>query len=507
MVAIPRHALRLARDMRILANTVDSLYMSFDIEVSEDIFMRCLSEQMRARQLRDERRAVYCSEWLNAEVSPSGANGYPLLMQTRDWAIRLERENPTRPPIYVEMRSYILHTHSGGVIGALEDTCTYIRRVLLADQSEVAEHTITLQQARMSRLDLHLDWQGGWHPTLAEGEVRQFLKPGKAKWQPHLQGNDCTGYDFGKNRVVARIYNKSAEMRDHANDWYQAYLHERNPETFNPDEDVWRIEFEMKREGTQGFSLEATPEESDTDAEIAAEIAGEDLPTVGTVKKALHHAPTMWGYLTEHWLRLTLPTATKNRARWPIHPAWGVLQHGFHPIEGAEQLDEGKLKLVRSRQFSGYSRGMKRMALGIVSTAELMLDTDPELLYPGFLAYMQRIAVLAAEKQRERLARLEAMGIAPTPSHLRTLRYNEYVQHLTQMGLGVFASAGVIGEELPPFEQVGDVLEYLCDDLEEVAQKKGGMPQLMHDKRSKIYKVAVPKDAFKRKHCEEETAS
>jgi hypothetical protein len=92
-------------DMRILAATADTAYMSFDVEVSEDMFMRLLSEQMRARQVRDERRATYCSEWLNAEVSPTGAHGYPILIQTRDWAIRLERENPTRPPLYVEMRS------------------------------------------------------------------------------------------------------------------------------------------------------------------------------------------------------------------------------------------------------------------------------------------------------------------------------------------------------------------------------------------------------------------
>lgn len=95
--------------------------------------------------------------------------------------------------------------------------------------------------------------------------------------------------------------------------------------------------------------------------------------------------------------------------------------------------------------------------------------------------------------------RLQKKGIPPTPRHLRAQRFNEYVQHLTKMGLGVFASEGVIGEEILPFQQVGDVLEYLCDDLEAIAQEKGGMPQVLYDKRSKIFKQAIPKSAFKRK--------
>src|SRR5215469_2971473 len=114
---------RQAESMRILANTVDTLYMSFDIEVSEDVYTRLLREQMIARQEQEQRHAVYCSEWLNAEVSPHGANKYPLLIQTRNWAMRLERDNPTHPPHLCRDALVHLHTHAGGVVGALEETC------------------------------------------------------------------------------------------------------------------------------------------------------------------------------------------------------------------------------------------------------------------------------------------------------------------------------------------------------------------------------------------------
>jgi hypothetical protein len=49
---------------------------------------------------------------------------------------------------------------------------------------------------------------------------------------------------------------------------------------------------------------------------------------------------------------------------------------------------------------------------------------------------------------------------------------------------------------LPPFEQVADLMEYLCDDLEEIAKRKGGIGQLMFDKWCKLYKVLPPKQVF-----------
>ena len=42
--------------------------------------------------------------------------------------IKLLKGVPNRPPIYVEMRAYGLHTHEGGAIGACEAACGFIRR-------------------------------------------------------------------------------------------------------------------------------------------------------------------------------------------------------------------------------------------------------------------------------------------------------------------------------------------------------------------------------------------
>ena len=71
----------------------------------------------------------------------------------------------------------------------------------------------------------------------------------------------------------------------------------------------------------------------------------------------------------------------------------------------------------------------------------------------------------------------------------RRLKYYEHVDHLAKMALGVFTSVGVTKGALPPFTHVGDLLEYLCDDLEAIAQEKGGIGQMLYDKWCKVYKV------------------
>jgi hypothetical protein len=72
--------------------------------------------------------------------------------------------------------------------------------------------------------------------------------------------------------VQARIYNKTVETREKANDAYAAVLSARHGDTFDPSLDVWRLEFQLRREGVKGFRLYAPPEVDDNEAEIEAEL-------------------------------------------------------------------------------------------------------------------------------------------------------------------------------------------------------------------------------------------
>lgn len=252
----------------------DTIELSFtDVEVSEAMWDRLEQERQIAKLLMKERRYIHVPEWLNAQIHPTGARGgYRFLLETPTFAVKLLRGVPNRPPIYVELRAYGLHTHESGELAAVEEACRFIRETLLADQDQQwAAQAITADTARCSRLDLYIDWQGGWRPDFAHGgDERHFIKRVHADVDRHSVNGQVTGFDVGKGAVRARIYNKSVEMRKSQQEWYPELLAARNGGRFDPALDLWRLEFQLRREGVKGFRLYAKPEMSDPDEVIDA---------------------------------------------------------------------------------------------------------------------------------------------------------------------------------------------------------------------------------------------
>lgn len=67
------------------------------------------------------------------------------------------------------------------------------------------------------------------------------------------------------------------------------------------------------------------------------------------------------------------------------------------------------------------------------------------------------------------------------------------------MALGVFTSAGVAHlrvQREADMANVGDLLLYSLDDLEDIAAAKGGIRQLLDEKWRKIYKANTPRGLF-----------
>jgi hypothetical protein len=482
-------------DFRILLYGFDTIYLSFDQEVTQDMYDRLVLEQLEARHVRKERNAAYCSEWLDALVYPSGANGFGVIIDKGGlWTIKVQKGNEHRPGVYLEMRSQALHVHPGGPWGACEDAVTWMRETLFADAEEYDRQKIVLTKEKLSRLDLHLDYQGGWHPTLEDGERRLFIKPARAGWEPHMSGDTCTGYSIGKRRIMARIYNKTQECVIRNNDAYFELLRQQAGEAFDPSQDVWRVEFELKREGVEGFCLIGPQEEQDEDEEILAEMEGEDLPTIGTLKKALRWAPDLWRYLTTRWLRLVAPNEDKNRARWPVHSVWQQIQAGFTQA-ASEPLTDEQCQLVREQRHTGRRRLINRLAAGISASAYLMLETDPTLAVREFTAQMERLARQMADYQAQK-----KVSKRKRLDQQRQVAYLRNVEQLAHMAGGTFAISGVLKQQLPTVADMPDLMLHIADELEQIAQYKGGVPQMLYDKWCKEYKVVPPLRLFQLCH-------
>src|SRR5262249_21306883 len=72
-----------------------------------------------------------------------------------------------RPGVFIEMRSHALHTHPDGAAGACEVALAWVRSHLYADQIVAAKDAISFSAAKISRADIHIDWQGGYAPALS----------------------------------------------------------------------------------------------------------------------------------------------------------------------------------------------------------------------------------------------------------------------------------------------------------------------------------------------------
>ncbi len=487
--------------IRVLLAGPDTLYFSCDVAISEAMRSQLDVEKAQARCAAMQRR-VHCPDWLGARVCPQGARGgYAFLIETEDFSVKLLGERiQHRPGVYIELRSHALHTHPDGPRGACEAALAWVRDTLFADQAEtLAPGALTCASAKLSRADIHIDWQGGYAPTLggAPEELRCFIRPGKTKWAFHGQGLHLTGYSFGKGNIQARVYNKTQETQEKANDAYSALLAARNGEAFDPQQDVWRLEFQLRREGVKGFKLYSPPQEGDDEAEIEAELAAEDLQHIGTLPRFFARMNDLFQYLTDHWLRLVEDNGSANRSRWPMHPTWWQLQDQFAAaVATTHPLDEDRRQLVRGARYSGRGRILRRLALGVVKSLEIEDASPTSAALRALHDWVGRIALAEAQRAAARCAyHQERFGRVPQWV-MRGMgeRWErvEALEHRVQMLLGIFAAKGVLPLEFKPAYSVGDLLTQHLEELEVEAERKGGVQEVLGTHFAKVYKVPLP---------------
>ncbi|MDG6778317.1 hypothetical protein QCB44_06340 [Thiomicrorhabdus sp. zzn3] len=125
-----------------------------------------------------------------------------------------------------------------------------------------------------------------------------------------LINGERSGFKFGKQGVVCRVYDKTREIKEQSN---KVYLYDLwKSQGWNGESTVWRVEFEFHTEVLKQIGLRS-------------------------IEPAIAKQKELWAAVTEHWLKLVIPNPKdSNRSRWPIHPAWSEIQQatsqGASPI-------------------------------------------------------------------------------------------------------------------------------------------------------------------------------
>jgi len=147
----------------------------------------------------------------------------------------------------------------------------------------------------VSRVDLYADAMG-WRLELAD--LERFVCRGRSRRgfvdreQAFATGRRLTGFMFGRDALVARLYDKTVEIAQRGVTWLRDLWGERDRE-----EPVWRLELQYRRPVLVEFGLR-------------------------TVDEVLAGVQDLWRYGAGEWLTLRTPTADPRPHRWPVDPVW-----------------------------------------------------------------------------------------------------------------------------------------------------------------------------------------
>jgi len=154
---------------------------------------------------------------------------------------------------------------------------------------------------------------------------------------------------------------------------------------------------------------------------------------------------------------------------------------------------------VRGARYRGKARVLRRLQVGVLSSLEVE-DASPT---SAALAELERWSSALLEKEA---ARAEARRARSLETEGRVPRWvergmgarlerAEQVRHRVQMLLGIFGAKGVLPLEFKPAHSLGELLTQHLDDLEQEADAKGGVAQLLRAHFARVYKVTLPRAA------------
>jgi hypothetical protein len=262
---------------------VDSLYLSYPGELLPQVNERLTVLKQRAQSAAplEQSQAQYPIGDHLFEVKSTAPRGFAFLLEDNAFRIQLSRSIKL-PAAYVKISSgYLAHVGPEKAAEALQG---------------LIEAMITPREApNVSRIDCFVDfvWSGGM-----EWDREAWVTRGNGI-DAYSEGGVFTGWVVGRGGIIsARLYYKLL----HATKIGSGYLLPLwEAGGWKPPEQVWRLEFQLRREVLVQHGLTK-------------------------LKAVLGNLNGLWSYATTEWLKLTIPNPDdQTRARWPIHPLWGYL--------------------------------------------------------------------------------------------------------------------------------------------------------------------------------------
>lgn len=270
---------------KLLRFGVDSLYLSYQGDLFPEVQDRLIELKQLAQHPEAYQQALaqYPIAGHIFEVKDKGSSVFPYVLEDGAFRIQLSRASKKLPMAYVKLSSRYLSSVTP------KEAEIHLRNVL----EELG--TLT-DSSHVSRIDLFADFVS--NEDMESWSRDAWVTRGK-NIAAYAVDEKFTGWAVGQGGIMSfRLYNKLLEIIESGR---TDLLPLWEASGRNPEEPVWRGEFQFRGEVLAQHGL-------------------------GNLDAALANLNGLWSYALTEWLRLTLPNQDdQTRSRWPIHPLWGYL--------------------------------------------------------------------------------------------------------------------------------------------------------------------------------------
>jgi hypothetical protein len=243
-------------------------------------------------------------------VLRTGSTRYKFILSNEDMQIRIfsdARSGLYFPELKITLRSQFLWRHGW------KDA---VRKI-----DEWIQSWANVTEVKISRIDIMVDIMGKL-PILSP-ELKEVVTRSKKKsefgYERYAEGKKPSGYRFGANELICRMYDKTLEILRSDKKWFENLWGEKG---WGKGEIVTRVEFQCRRKIIRQMQI----------------VTIEDLFRI---------APDLWRELTVEWLTIRIIQNDSHRTRWPISEFWQVVQNAvscFGQITGVNRVKQLRSK-------------------------------------------------------------------------------------------------------------------------------------------------------------------
>ncbi|MCR8963938.1 replication initiation factor [Brevibacillus halotolerans] len=276
---------------------------------------------------------------LTLTVHRTGIPFYAYKLTCNDFSICfMDKEMKGNSPIFVRLMSSFLWSY-----GYKQAYYNFLEWFLCFQPN--------LSGIRLSRSDICVDLD---EASFKQCDSKGVVKRARRQIEHFVNGEYKEGRKFsgftigGGGPILARIYNKSLEVKKSQKLWFQDIWRENG---WNESKEVWRVEFQIRREALKEFSIHSANELFDNEDQL-------------------------WAYLTEEWLTIKQPTKD-NVSRWKIKRKWKLVQTAGMNYKPSPLIRE-RVKKANLKQLLDQAAGLM-LSVAALSNHDSFKDTTQKV--------------------------------------------------------------------------------------------------------------------------------